>query len=440
VLEGADRPGGLVRTDHVDGFWFDHVLHLLHFADDEVERRVRKMLGETLVACPTVAWVETSGGVTQYPLQMHLAPLARDQVVRCLHDLAEVTFRPKLGTPANFEDYLLRTFGRGLCELFLFPYNRKVWKRPLADLAPSGFTWTITPPDFERVLRGALDRETPFRSYNANGWYPRPAKDADCRGMEVLSRAVARQVPDLRCGHRVEAIDPVARIVTARHGDTLVRVRYREACVTTLPLPDTIRMSSQVPADLSNACATLTRNRVITVMIGVRGPRPEGLGHWRYYADESIVFTRLVFLHEFDPDTAPADGWGLLTEITEPAEQPLDTQENVVRRVLRDVERVGVLPPGSEIVVTATRVIDPAYVVFSPTSQAVTEQAHAFLAEHDIVSLGRYGRWEYSSMAQNLRDGFRWAEGVLGRRWQPADAPASGVERLSALNSAGEAR
>jgi protoporphyrinogen oxidase len=371
---------------------------------------------------------------------MHLASLERDDVVRCLHDLAEVTFRPRPGTPANFEDYLLRTFGRGLCEMFLFPYNRKVWKRPLADLAPNGFTWTITPPDFECVLRGALDREAPYRSYNANGWYPRPARDAECRGMEVLSRALARQVSDLRCAHRVVAIDPRARIVTARHGDAMVRVRYRQACVSTLPLPDTIRMSSHVPGALSNACAALTHNRVITVMIGVRGPRPGGLGHWRYYADERVVFTRLVFLHEFDADTGPAEGWGMLAEITEPAEQPPADRENVVQRVLRDVQRVGVLPPGSEIVVTATRVIDPAYVVFSPTSQAVTERARTFLAAHDIVSLGRYGRWEYSSIAQNLRDGFRWAEDALGRERHPAEALAPDVGPMAALNATGETR
>jgi hypothetical protein len=45
----------------------------------------------------------------------------------------------------------------------------------------------------------------------------------------------------------------------------------------------------------------------------------------------------LLFLHEFDPDTGPADGWGMLTEITEPAEQPPADRENVVGRVLRDV-------------------------------------------------------------------------------------------------------
>jgi protoporphyrinogen oxidase len=410
VLEREARPGGLVRTEPIDGYWFDTVLHLLHLADGEVERRVRALMGATLVPCAPEAWVETAAGITRYPFQMHLAPLEREPVVRCLRDLAEATYRPHVDPPANFEEVLLRTFGRGLCELFLFPYNRKLWKRPLADLAPGGFTWNIAQPTFDAVLRGALDPDSPYRPYNANGWYPRPAADADWRGMETLSRALAGEVPDLRCRHEVVEIDAGARIVTALDGTRPVRLAWRRACASTLPLPTTVRLCPQAPAALRQACASLTRNRVLTVMVGVRGPRPEGTGKWRYYADETVIFNRLVFLHEFDPALAPAEGWGLLAEITEPAEWPLGDPKDLTARVLADLERVKILPAGSRIAVTAARVADPAYVVFTVHNQAIAQAAREFLTAHGIEPIGRYGRWEYSSIGQNLRDGFTWGE------------------------------
>jgi protoporphyrinogen oxidase len=437
LLERDDRPGGLVRTDCLDGFWFDRVLHLLHLPDQGsatesgggpgtgrgtgpaarpdagVEARVRRLLGDTLAPCAPEAWVETAAGVTRFPFQMHLAPLDREQVVRCLADLAEVTHHPRPGRAADFEDYLLRAFGRGLCELFMFPYNRKLWKRPLAALAPGGFTWNIARPELEAVLRGALDRDAPYRAYNANGWYPRPPAGAPWRGMEVLSRALAEQAADLRCGHEVVDIDLDAHSVTARRVDDgrLMRVRYRDGCLSTLPLPLVIRMCRQAPDDLRRACAGLTRNRVITVMFGIQGPRPTGTGKWRYYADETLVFNRLVFLHEFDPELAPPDGWGLLAEITEPAEWPMGDRTTIARRALQDVERAGALPPGSRIVVTHVEAIDPAYVVFSVENQTIVEAARQFLASHGVSPVGRYGRWEYSSIAQNMRDGFDWAAG-----------------------------
>src|SRR5436190_23547993 len=77
VLEQSDRPGGLVRADCHDGFWFDHVLHLLHFSDAKAEALVRSLFDhdQDLAPCPPIAWVQTEAGLTRYPFQTHLYPL-----------------------------------------------------------------------------------------------------------------------------------------------------------------------------------------------------------------------------------------------------------------------------------------------------------------------------------------------------------------------------
>lgn len=413
VLERETRPGGLVRTECVNGYWFDRVLHILHFQDDETEARIRGILGDDLARVVPEAWVETAGGTVRYPFQLHLGRLDSGTVVRCLRDLAEATFT-KNGEPArNFEEMLLRTFGRSMCDAFLLPYNRKMWKRPLDTLAPSGFQWTITHPDFASVLEGAINPDANFRAYNANGWYPRPPRDAPLRGMEVLSRALAARASDLRFCHEVVAIDPARRRVAARTGAETIELEYERACVSTLPLPLLIGLCAGVPEDLRERCAALPYNRVITAAFCVRGPRPEGRGHWRYYGDERLSFTRLIYMHEFDPFCAPPDGWGLMAEITEPAEQPSGDAARALRAVADDVRRAGALPAGNEIVDARLFVADPAYVVFTPESRRTVEDALAFLWRNDIHPLGRYGRWEYSSMAQVMADGFRWASAIV---------------------------
>ena len=143
----------------------------------------------------------------------------------------------------------------------------------------------------------------------------------------------------------------------------------------------------------------------------MRGRRPD-LGHWRYYADESIAFTRLVFLHAFDPLLAPADGWPLLAEVTQPAESPWEKPGALLARVKADVRRSRVLPRGSRIVDGHVMAVDPAYVVFSAEGAETMQRARAFFSERGVTPLGRYGRWEYSSMAQNLRDGYAFAEAI----------------------------
>jgi protoporphyrinogen oxidase len=413
VLERDDRPGGLVKTDCFDGYWFDHVLHLLYFADESTRERISTLLGQDLTSCRPEAWVECSAGVTRYPLQTHLAGLDSNTVIDCLEEFVAASHNHAVPESADFERMLLHTFGKTMCEVFFFPYNSKVWKMPLSELVASEFTWNIAKPDIRAVISGALGHTSTSRNYNASGWYPRPPQNANWRGMEVLSRALAARTADLRVNHRATRIDLARREVTVEHGLEQTVFRYREACLGTLPLPQMLRMCSQTPEDLRVACASLRHNKVLSAALSVRGPRPLGRGHWRYYSDESLVFTRLIYLHEFDPYCAPDDGWSLLAEITEPGEAQFFSTSDLFARVKADIERVGGLGEGCAVVDEHLLVADPAYVIFTPESVRTLELGRRFLAEGGVTPLGRYGRWEYSSMGQVMRDGFAWADSRL---------------------------
>jgi protoporphyrinogen oxidase len=412
VLERDARPGGLVRTECFKGYWFDRVIHLLYFADAHTERRILDLLGSDLQPCPPLAWVECSAGTARFPLQLHLGSLDPRTVVECLVDFINLSLSPEKSRPQNFEELLLQQFGRTMCDTFFFPYNRKMWKRPLNTLAPSGFQWNVVRPDLAEILRGAVDSASVSPSYNAAGWYPRPPHGSAVRGMEVLSHRLAKKVHDLRLQHAVETIDLENRVVTVRTESASRRFRFSHRCLATLPLPEIVSKCRQAPTDLLHGLAKLRRNRVLSVAFSIVGPRPSGRGHWRYYTDESVSFTRLVYLHEFDPDCAPAEGWSLLAEITEPAERALMPPDQLLSLVQADLSLVGALPSGCRIIDTHLLVIDPAYVVFSVDDEDIVERARAFLLSHGVVPLGRYGRWEYSSMGQVMRDGFSVAEKI----------------------------
>jgi protoporphyrinogen oxidase len=401
VLEKDERPGGVVRSERLGAWHFDHAIHVLYFADEATKQRVLALDGHELADCPPEAWVATSAGTARFPLQLHLGGLDPAFVARCLDDLERTFAEPETGDVRNFEEFLRRSFGDELCELFFLPYNRKMWRRPLASLAPSGFQWNIVRPDLAQVKRGALERDARFAAYNAQGLYPRPPKGAPLRGIEVLPRALAKGL-DVRLGTAVVALDPERREARTTKGT----FRWDAACVATLPLPQLVALTQGLPEGLREACADLPRNRVLSVLLAVRGRRPEGTGHWRYYADESIAFNRLIWPHAFDPLMAPADGYGLHAEITEPAEDPPVPAHAIIERVVADARRVGALAGSDTIEDARVYTLDPAYVVFRPGDEATVAAARAALERLGVHAVGRYGRWEYSSMAQVMRDGF----------------------------------
>lgn len=415
VLEADDRPGGLVRTEPVEvegvgRFWFDRVLHLLYFPDEPTAARVRAMADTALAPCRPVAFVETAQGTTRYPVQMHLAALPPEIRDRCLAGLA-TAIRTEAPAPADLEQAMRQTFGDGLCELFLLPYNRKAWARPLTQLQ-GRLAWTVTRPDFEAVLLGATNADPGFSAYNVDGWYPRPPADAPWRGMELVARALAARIARLDLSHRIDRIDVDGRMLECLTPTGRTAVPY-DACISTMPLPSLVAATAAMPATLRARAARLVHNRVWTVALCLRGAGPPDPGHWRYYGDEALCFTRLIFMNEFDAHAAPEGCCALMAELIEPAEAPAPSRDEMIRRVVGDARRAGAIGPADELLAADAWTIDPAYVVFTDETEEIVAELKAWFEARSIHLLGRYGRWEYSSMAQVMRDGF-----ALGERLQ----------------------
>ena len=411
IVERDQSAGGLARTERLGEYWFDRVLHLLHFADPDVERRIKAIVGDNLAPCPPDAWIECAAGVVRYPFQFHLGGLRAEVADACLRDFLRAGADDASVPAQDHAEVMLRTFGAAMCTEFYFPYNLKLWRRPLSDLAPGGFHWNLDRPSVDAVLAGVEHPDSVSDAYNANGWYPRPPAGSPVRGMEVLVRALAARAADLRLGQTVEAIDLSRHAVRVRRGSELVEVQFTDACLSTLPLPRAVALCVDADPGLKRACARLSYNRVRSVALALRGRRPVRPGMWRYYTDETLAFTRLVHPVEFDPLLAPADGWSLLAEVTERGEDRLEPAGALIERVVSDVSRIGVLA-GCEIRDARVFDADPAYVVFTPDSAAIAGEARAYLAEHGVTSLGRYGAWEYSSMAQVMADGLAWADAL----------------------------
>jgi len=73
---------------------------------------------------------------------------------------------------------------------------------------------------------------------------------------------------------------------------------------------------------------------------------------------------------------------------------------------------VGALGPEHRVLDVTLLEANPAYVVFRPDDSAVVDNIIAWLQLRGIDPVGRFGRWEYSSMAQVLRDGYSAASAL----------------------------
>ena len=131
LIDAAPVPGGLASScvdDH--GFTWDlggHVQFSHYRKFDEYMDLA--FPPEGWLWHERESWIWLQNRFIPYPFQNNLHRLDPADRWRAIQGLMAATQRDRI--PENFEQWILATFGNGIADLFMLPYNRKVWAHPL---------------------------------------------------------------------------------------------------------------------------------------------------------------------------------------------------------------------------------------------------------------------------------------------------------------------
>jgi protoporphyrinogen oxidase len=401
VLEREREPGGWCRSIRSGGYLFDMSGHFLHLSDPAMRAMALGLPGVSWNALERDARVFLRGRLTPYPFQANLHGHSAALVRRCLADFARERIREATGTapaPRNFEEWLVRRFGRMMCREFFFPYNRKMWRTPLRDMEYSWTSWSVPVPAFEDILAGARGEIRKGMGYNPSFLYP-------CSGgMNALVSALAGPLRDrLRTGTEIVRIDTERRVAWSAGGD---RFPY-DAMVATAPLPALAAACGPASRTVRAAAGKLRWVKVLSLNFGIRDPEAT-FGHWVYVPERAYPFFRVGFLSNVFPGAAPGGCASVFTEKSFPAEAEIDVRSEV-RASLAHLVRMGVLRKGRVPEVVEPIVLDPAYVVFDHAREKAVKLLLERLRGKGIFAAGRYGSWDYNGMEGSMADGIRAA-------------------------------
>jgi protoporphyrinogen oxidase len=217
-------------------------------------------------------------------------------------------------------------------------------------------------------------------SYNATFTYPQGGAIEYVRAIAtaVRSRAIALTEP-------LVAVDLERKIAQTNRRE----IRF-ERLVSSAPLNRFAKICG-----IDHDPSTWAWNKVLVFNFGfdAKGDRDV---HWTYYPDKATVFYRVGWYDNiFD-----ADRLSLYVEVGFPKEAAID-RAAVRERVLADLKREGVVK-GQRLVAEHSVVMDPAYVHITQASLAEQRHISARLAERGVSSLGRYGRWTYCAIEDNI--------------------------------------
>jgi protoporphyrinogen oxidase len=396
IFEKERHAGGLASS-FVDqaGFTWDVGGHVQFSHYDYFDQLMDQLLGDEWLHHEREAWVWMRNRFIPYPFQNNIRNLPPEEFRECLRGLIASVRDRQETPPANFEEWIHRSFGEGIARHFLMPYNFKVWAYPPSELSYQWIGERVAQVDLERIVFNVIDGR------DDAGWGPNNLFRFPLRGGtgEIWKR-LAASLPSgaFELGKAVAQVDARKRRIRFTDGS----IEDFDILISTMPVDDLVYLSNL--DHLKPAAAKLRRSATHVIGVGLTGaPGPHlKTKCWMYFPESNVPFYRVTVFSNYSPHNVPdpARFWSLMAEVSESPAKPVECA-NVVEQTIAGMAAAGLIEDVREVVSTWHYRARPGY----PTPSLERDEAIGALLpgleRYGIFSRGRFGAWKYEVSNQD---------------------------------------
>jgi UDP-galactopyranose mutase len=403
VLEKESEVGGLCRSIERGGGVFDIGGHSFHTPHPEVHGLVDDLLDGGLYRQKREARVFSHGALLPYPFQKNFDGIPDEDVVRACEEGLEAVSDVDPSEAQDFEEYIVAKFGPGIAEHFMLPYNRKLWAR---DISKISCEWTservADPKGKEQTFDTKGGKRKPLQSDTKVG-YPQEG------GYQEIYESFVPHVPEVRTDSPVTHIDPERKLLRTAGGE-----EYRwERLVSTMPLPELVRVVEGVPDEVVDAADRL-EYMSLRVELLLAGRRLDTEIQRIYCADPEIPPHKIAMNHNSSEHLRQRPVHAIMAEVSVSDEKQVEVEE-IAPRTIDFLTDLGVLRGPEDIAWRGHVDVKYAYPVYTHARPGQIRTIKNWLGERGMYTLGRFGEWKYINSDKCVHQGLE-----LGRRLRAA--------------------
>ncbi len=393
IVEKRSSLGGLGGTSAFEGkagtYRFDFGGHRFITANRDLMKLVDSLLGDDLLTATRRSVIRLGGRTYEYPLSLpnllrNAPPSLLSGAVR---DVVRMTvFRQAAPPPSDdFASWTESRFGSTLYRTFFAGYTQKLWGIPPSELSSDWADQRISLMDLREVARRLFPHSgQQTRTYAHTYRYPR-------HGFGVIFERLAARF--LKEGGSIRTGTSVTGFVRTADGQVTDVATDRgpiacDAVVSTLPLPDVVRMTG------GESSLRFRGLRFLNLPMAMADVSP---WTWQYLSDPDMLATRLQEPRRRSPEMAPPGMTSLMLEIPcDPGDSTwCASDESLFDRARLDLSRLSIDPAKATGEIFGARAAN-AYPLMVVGYGAERERAIAHLAgTRNLVQAGRQGAFRY---------------------------------------------
>jgi len=407
VLEAEPVYGGLCRSKSEQGFTFDiGGSHIIFSRDEEVLDFMRRMIAGNEQRNNRNTKIFYKKKYINYPFENGLSDLPPEDRFACVNGFIKNLIAVEKGeipAPSNFREWIYYTFGSGIAECYMVPYNEKIWKYPTDHMSHHWVDGRIPRPPIEDVIKSAIGISTEGYTHQSVFSYPLDG------GIESLVQAIAEPVePFIRTGFRVSSVTKSGAKWKISNGDENI---LADQCLCTMPIQHLLPCLKSVPAEVTHAADALKYNSLVSIMIGIKGQVPAI--SWFYIPDPEVGRTnRISFPSGYSRHVAPSGCSAILAEITHQPDDEVASQSNneLVQEVVEMLQNMQIMK-ADQVVYSSVERQPFAYVVYDIDYLKNIAIIRHYCREIGIPLIGRFAQFEYLNMDGCIRSAMDFVAG-----------------------------
>jgi protoporphyrinogen oxidase len=386
LFEKHHRFGGLSATDKGEhNFLWDIGGHVTfshyNYFDDVINHYVKEW-----VEHEREAWIWDRDRYIPYPFQNNIHRLPDDDIVKCVTGLINAQKNNTLSV--NFGQWLRNTFGKGIYDIFLKPYNEKVWDCHLGQMSVDWMGERVAKVDVNRVIENVIKRQDDV-SWGPNSTFKFPLEGGTGSIWSEIGLSVGSNV---KTSSEVTKVDFKNKEITYTFLGHEVVESY-DYLINTAPIPEFLDM-----AGYGSHLPELDYTSTNLVGLGFAGKIPEHLKTkcWMYFPNYNQPFYRCTVFSNYSPRNVPkGEYWSLMFEVSRSCWYEREKAETIIRNVTEGAKRAKLIEEDAFTHSGWFRYVKYGYPVPTITRDKELKGVQSFFMENNVYSRGRFGGWKY---------------------------------------------
>ena len=405
VFEKEAKTGGLCISEERNGFTFDvGGSHIIFSRDTEVLEFMQRVLEENREFRNRNTKIFYKDLYLKYPFENGLSDLPKEDLFFCINEYVKnlvAVEKGEVAEPQNFKEWIYYTFGKGIAECYLVPYNEKIWNYPTEKMSKHWMDGRVPRPPVEDIIKSAVGIETEGYTHQSVFSYPVTG------GIEALVRVIESPVKDrIMTGTEVTKVERSGDGWKVTAGD---KVYEADRVISTVPLHVLLPMLSDIPQEIKDTVSALRYNSIACISVGIKGEIPDI--SWMYVPEMQWgAFNRLSFPSNFSTKVAPEGCSSILAEITYNEGDDISKMSDaeIIEHTVSGLRAMGLA--ADNVVHTAVDRFKYAYVVYDVDYLENIKTAREYLEGLGLALVGRFSQFEYLNMDGCIRSVLNFVE------------------------------